>query len=425
VRQLNSFQAAKKALSRRGASADMLATDEREQAVRKIIEEVANRGDAALLDYTEEFDGVKLSSLEVPAEVIKAAAGKIDAGLLSALKLAANRVQVYHLKQKYSLLEESTDEGLGWTIQPLERVGIHTPGFTAPLPSSLIMTAIPAKVAGVNEVIVTAPPGRDGSVSPIILAAADITGVDRVFSVGGAQAIAAMAFGTETIPAVDKVCGPGNIFTMLAKKLLYGTVGIDGLYGPSEVLIIADETADPAYCASDLLAQAEHPLASPVLVTTSPDLAEQVIAAMKKQLRELARPALTRSSINKRGIVAVVRNIEQAVVLANLYAPEHLLLMVEDANAYIKLVTNAGCIVAGDKATVVLGDYIAGPSHVLPTGGTARFSSPVNVTDFIKLTSVIDTDRVDIEEIGKAAQMLAEAEGLEAHAKAIEKRLKK
>jgi histidinol dehydrogenase len=288
------------------------------------------------------------------------------------------------------------------------------------------MTAIPARVAGVKEVIVVTPPMKGGDVSPITLAAADIAGVDRVFSVGGAQAIAALAFGTESIPKVDKICGPGNIFVTIAKRLVYGAVGIDGLQGPSEVLIIADETADPEYCAADLLAQAEHdPLASAILVTTSRSLVDEVQREVEKQLEGLERRAIATESLENNGTIAVVANMDEAVELSNLYAPEHLCLMVEKAASYVDRLSNAGCIVVGRKPTVILGDYVAGPSHVLPTEGTARFSSPLSVLDFVKLTSVIDVDEAVLQELGPAAALIARAEGLEAHAKAVEKRLEK
>ncbi len=420
---IEGFEAAKEALSRQGPSKVTLTTDDREQAVRQIVEDVRQRGDAALLDYTEKFDGVKLSVLEVTREQIAAASQKVDSELLKALKLAAGRIEAYHQSQKNSLFKEKTEKGVGWLVKPLEKIGIYVPGGMAFYPSTVLMTAIPAKVAGVKEVIVVTPPGKDGAVNPVTLTAAGIAGVDRVFSVGGAQAIAALAFGTETMPAVDKVCGPGNIYVLLAKKLLYGVAGIDGLYGPSEVLIVADETANPVYCASDMLAQAEHILASAVLVTTSPDLAARVAEEIEKQLKELSQQTLAKESVEDRGMIAVVDSNDQAIELANLYAPEHLLLVVENATGWIDGITNAGCIVTGEKGTVVLGDYIAGPSHCLPTGGTARFGSPLNVSDFLKLISVIDTDKLDFQELGKAAQILAQAEGLDAHARAVEKRL--
>ena len=420
---IKSFEKAKIVLSRQGAAQGAFETDEREQVVRQIINDVHSRGDAALRDYTLKFDGVKLSKLEVSKKQIEAAYDEVDSKLASAMKLAARRIRTYHTAQKKSLVRDGSRAGLGWQMRPLNRVGIYTPGGTAPLPSSLLMTVIPAKVAGVKEIILATPPRRSGTVHPLILVAADIAGVDRVFSVGGAQAIAALAFGTESIPAVDKVCGPGNIYVTLAKKFLYGVVGIDGLYGPSEVLIIADATANPVYCAADLLAQAEHNSGSAVLVTTSQNLADRVIREADKQLKVLFKSDYARKSLEERGVVAVVANMNQAIEIANFYAPEHLCLMVAKAESYLDRITNAGCIVLGEKGTVVLGDYIAGPSHVLPTGGTARFSSPLNVTDFVKLTSVINVDDALLKKLGPAAQTLATAEGLEAHAKAVGRRL--
>jgi len=421
---IEGFESVKAVLSRQGAAQWTLEANDREEEVRQIINGVRSRGDDALFEYTARFDGVELTSLEVGQEQIKNAYREVDAGLVSALQLAAGRITAYHEKQKVSLLNEGVKEGAGWLIRPLQRVGVHVPGFTAPLPSSLLMTVIPARVAGVGEVILVTPPTSGGSVSPVTLVAADIAGVDRIFSVGGAQAIAALAFGTETIPAVDKVCGPGNIYVLLAKKLLYGTVGIDGLFGPSEVLIIADETADPEYCAADLLAQAEHdPLSSAVLITTSRSLADRVNREVERQLKDLTHRDIAAESLKQQGMIGVVADMDEAVELANLYAPEHLLLIVADAASYLDRIYNAGCIILGEKATVVLGDYIAGPSHVLPTGGTARFGSPLNVSDFVKLTSVVDMDDASLKELGQAAQTLAQAEGLDAHARAMEKRL--
>ncbi len=432
------FQSAREALSRQAAKEVPGA----EQTVRRIIKAVRNRGDAALLYYTRKYDGVRLTSLEVSKEAISNAYGKVDAGLVSALKLAAERIRSFHLAQKEALLRESTRAGAGWLIRPLARVSVNAPGFRAPLPSSLLMTAIPARVAGVEEIIVVTPPRRkedmsrrkgnevisplraDETVSPVILVAADIAGVDRVFAVGGAQAVAALAYGTKSIPPVDKICGPGNLYVTLAKKMVYGVVGIDGIFGTSEVLIIADETAKPDYCAADLLAQAEHdPLVSAILVTTSRRLADKVAQEVERQLKDLSRQAIAAESLENRGMIAVVDNVDEAIELANLYAPEHLCLMVKEADSYISKVYNAGCIFVGEKATVALGDYVAGPSHVLPTGGTARFSSPLNVTDFIKLTSVINIDEAGLKELGPAASTIARAEGLEAHARAVEKRL--
>jgi len=422
VRIIEGFKLAKPVLSRQTPK-ELFGGDERKQAVRQIVNDVRDRGDAALFDYTERFDGVKLTSLEVSKKQIASAYQEVDKELVSALKLAAKRIRSFHLRQKRSI-RGFYKQGLGQLVRPLERIGAYAPGGTASYPSTVLMTAIPARVAGVKEIILVTPPRANGAVPPLTLVAADIAGVDRVFSIGGAQAIAALAFGTESIPKVDKVCGPGNIYVTWAKKLLYGVVGIDGLYGPSEVLIIADETANPAYCAADLLAQAEHdPLASTILLTTSRRLAEKVNQELKQQLKSLKRHAIAAESLQNRGIIAVVANVDEAIELANLYAPEHLCLMVRGADAYVDRVSNAGCIVVGEKATVVLGDYVLGPSHVLPTGATARFSSPLNILDFVKFTSVINTDELDIKQLGKAAAIIARAEGLDAHARAVEKRL--
>jgi histidinol dehydrogenase len=420
---IEGFEPAKAALSRL-TSAEFYQTD-LEPKVRQIIDEVRRRGDAALFDYTKKFDGVKLTSLEVSKKQIKSAYDEVDKELVSALKLAAERIRSYHQKQKRSIWSIATKKGFGQLIRPLERIGAYAPGGTACYPSTVLMTAIPARVAGVKEVILVTPPKASGMVPAPTLVAADIAQVDRVFSVGGAQAIAALAFGTESIPKVDKICGPGNIFVVLAKKLVYGTVGIDGLAGPSEVLIIADETANPRYCAADLLAQAEHdPLASAILITNSKRLAEEVNQEVEQQLKGLERQALAAESLRNQGMIAVVASVDEAIELANLYAPEHLCLMVKGADAYIDQIANAGCIFIGDKATVVLGDYVFGPSHVLPTGATARFGSPLNILDFTKFISLVDVDEASLKQLGKTAATIARAEGLEAHARAVEKRLK-
>jgi histidinol dehydrogenase len=416
---LKGFKLAEEVLSRR-ASTEFY-DNSLEPEVKEIVDEVRGGGDAALFGFTLKFDRVKLSSLEVTNEQIKDAYRQADDELISALKLAADRIGSFHQKQKDSLFKESA----GQLVRPLERVGVYAPGGTAAYPSTVLMTAVPARIAGVGEVILTTPPRPDGVVSPATLVAADIAGVNRVFSVGGAQAIAALAFGTESVPAVDKICGPGNIFVVLAKKLVYGVVDIDGLPGPSEVVIIADETANPAYCAADLLAQAEHdPLASAILITTSKRLADDVNREIEQQLKELERRAIAAESLLKQGVIAVVADIDEAIKLANLYAPEHLCLMIKGADALVERLVNAGCIVIGDSATVVLGDYIFGPSHVLPTGATARFASPLNVLDFVKLTSLLNVDKTALKKLGKAAAIIARAEGLEAHARAVEKRLK-
>ena len=438
MRIIEGFQSAKSALTRQSLSElysvspavkqrlkEMFGTEDPETAVRQIIGEVCQRGDTALFDYTFKIDGVKLTSLEVGREQVTSAYREVNEELVSALKLAAERIRVFHSAQKDNIWHELTGQGLGQLIRPLERVGVYVPGGTASYPSTVLMTAIPAKVAGVKEVILVTPPKSDGAVSPLTLVAADMAGVDRIFGIGGAQAIAALAFGTESIPRVDKICGPGNVFVVLAKKLVYGVVGIDGLQGPSEVVIVADERANPKYCALDLLAQAEHdPLASAILITTSRRLADEVDPEVEQQLKGLERQAIAAESLENRGVIAVVSSVDEAIELANIYAPEHLSLMVDKAKAYIDKVSNAGCIFIGEKSTVVLGDYVAGPSHVLPTGGTARFSSPLNITDFVKFINLVTIDEASLSKLGQAASAIARAEGFEAHARAIEERLK-
>jgi len=393
-----------------------------EQATRQIINEVRDKGDAALFDYTSRIDGVELASLEISKEQIASSYREVSSELVSALKLAAERIRSFHTIQKDNIWKSL---GSGELIRPLERVGVYVPGGTACYPSTVLMTAILAKVAGVSEVILVTPPRLAGSIPPPTLVAADIAQVDRIFCVGGAQAIAALAFGTESIPKVDKICGPGNIFVVLAKKLVYGVVDIDGLQGPSEVLVIADERANPEYCAAELLAQAEHdPLASAILITTSRRLADEVNQEVEQQLEVLERQAIIEQSLENRGMIAVVANVDEAIELSNLYAPEHLCLVVDKADTYIDKVSNAGCIFIGENSTVVLGDYVAGPSHVLPTGGTARFSSPLNIIDFIKFTSLVTIDKNDLEQLAPVALTIARAEGFEAHARALERRLK-
>ena len=434
---IEGFQSAKSVLSRQVLtefyptsltlelkSKRLPARDEAEREVRKIIDEVRKRGDSAVRAYTSKYDGLKLTSLEVSKEHIASAHRGVNAELVSALRLAAERIRSFHSVQKDKIWGDISRQGSGQLIRPLERIGLYVPGGAVPYPSTVLMTAIPAKVAGVNEVIMVTPPKANGAVPPSILVAADIAGVDRILSVGGAQAIAALAFGTESVPKVDKICGPGNIFVTLAKRLVYGVVDIDGLQGPSEVLIIADETADPRYCAADLLAQAEHdPLASAILITTSRQLADKINREVEQQLQELQCRAIATESLVAKGKIAVVADVDEAIELANLYAPEHLCLMVKEPNSHINKVSNAGCIVIGGKATVVLGDYVAGPSHVLPTGGTARFSSPLSVNDFTKLINWISIDGVDLKQLSRAAAIIARAEGLKAHAIAVEKRL--
>ena len=438
LRIVKGFKQAESCLKRQASSGDysvspvlkrrlkeMFGTDDPEQAVKQIIAEVRNRGDAALIDYSLKIDRVKLGSLEVGKDEVSKAYRQVEPELLTALKLAAGRILSFQVAQKDAFLSGVAKMAPGTLIRTLECVGVYAPGGTACYPSTVLMTAIPAKVAGVNQVILVTPPAANGAVPTATLVAADIAKVDRIFCIGGAQAVAALAYGTQSIPSVDKICGPGNIFVMLAKKLVYGVVDIDGLQGPSEVVIIADETASPQYCAADLLAQAEHdPLASAILITTSQQLADQVSRELERQLDTLERKAIATESLANRGMIVVVAGTGEAIRLANLYAPEHLCLMVKEADSYIGQITNAGCIFVGQKPTVVLGDYVAGPSHALPTGGTARFSSPLNITDFIKYMNVVTVDDASLRELGPAAITIARAEGFEAHARAVEKRLR-
>lgn len=421
MRLVEGYEAARAALARTRASGE---TAEREWTVREVIDKVRAGGDRALLDYTERFDGVKLDSLEVGRELIDRALDGTDPALRSALELAERRVAAFHQQQMEALGVDSASKKLGWVMRPLGSVGVYAPGFQAPLPSSVLMTAVPARVAGVKEIVLVTPPGRNGSPSPLTLAAAKLAGVSRVFSLGGAQAIAALAYGTETVPRVDKVCGPGNVYVTLAKQLVFGDVGIDGLYGPSEVVVIADDTARPDYVAADLLGQAEHGSgATAILITTSKQLAEAVNGEIEQQVTALDRSEVARESLAGQGLVAVVGTLGEALDLANGYAPEHLCLVVKDAAQYIDKVENTGCLFVGESSLEVLVDYVAGPSHVLPTGGTARFGAALNVTDFLRIMTVATTDAADLRELGGAAATIARAEGLDAHARAVERRL--
>ena len=439
MKTVNGFKQAKPLLSRKATFGDysvsaslkkrlleMFATEDPQQAVKQIIDTVRHRGDAAIFDYTRQIDGVKLDSLAVSRKQIKEAVKSIDSRLMVALKLAADRIYSFHLAQKNGVEAGVDAMGYGTIMRPLEKVGVYAPGGTASYPSTVLMTALPAKIAGVAQVILVTPPAKDGRVPAATLAAADIARVDKVFCIGGAQAIAALAYGTKTVPKVDKICGPGNIFVMLAKKLVYGAVDIDGLQGPSEVIIIADKTAKAANCAAEILAQAEHDaLAEAILITDSAELAAEVKAELEMQLKELERKKIAVEALNSGGVIAIVDNIDEAIELSNLYAPEHLCLDVKDSAACMDRITNAGCVFIGDEPTVVMGDYVAGPSHALPTGGTARFSSPLNITDFIKYTNVVNTNRESLAELGETAITIARAEGLEAHARVIEKRMQR
>jgi histidinol dehydrogenase len=394
------------------------------EAVVKIVNDVRNLGDSALYEYTFKIDGIQLKSLEIERRDIDDAYKNISPDLLSAFKLAAERITRFHHEQKEAIWKGVDGNEWGQIIRPLKRVGFYIPGGLASYPSTVLATVIPAKVAGVNEIIVTTPPKADGTVPDMTLVAADIAGVNRIFSIGGAQAIAALAYGTNTIPKVDKICGPGNVFVMLAKKQVFGAVGIDALQGPSEVLVIGNESTNPSYCAADLIAQAEHDtLAQSTLITTSRKLASDVQIEITKQLSDLPRKQIAIDSLEKNGKIVIVDSIEEAIELANIYAPEHLELLFENAEKYLNKITNAGCVFVGNYSTEPIGDYVAGPSHALPTGGTARFSSPLNILDFIKITDIVKVDSKLIKKIGMSAVAIAKAEGLDAHARAVEKRL--
>jgi len=395
-----------------------------QEVVDRIIGDVRRKGDKALLDYTEKLDGVRLDSLEVDGREVAAAYDITNKELISALEYAAKRIRDFHVACGHKAGLIPSDRHLKRQILPLQRVGLYVPGGTAAYPSTVLMMAIPAKVAGVEEVVMVSPPAKDGSIPAPTLVAANIAGVNHIFKVGGAQAIAALAFGTQSIPRVDKICGPGNIFVTLAKKMVYGTVALDGLEGPSEIIILADEKADPVICAADLLAQAEHdPLASVILITTSANLADQVDREIGIELGKLKRRSAAGTAIEG-GMLVLVDDMTQAVELVNLFAPEHLSIMTSNASTLIPKIHNAGCIFIGKNSPVVLGDYVAGPSHVLPTGGSARFDSPLGVTDFLKVTNVIALDETVMRELGQVAVEIAKAEGLDAHARAVEKRLK-
>jgi histidinol dehydrogenase len=393
-----------------------------QEVVNRIVGEIRGKGDKALLDYTEKLDGVRLDSLEVNRQEVVAAYDIIDKKVISALELAATRIRDFHLACEHKTGVFPIDKHLSQRILPLQRVGLYVPGGSAAYPSSVLMMAAPAKVAGVKEIIMVSPPGKDGRIPAPTLIAAEIAEVNRIFKIGGAQAIAALAFGTESIPRVEKICGPGNIFVTLAKRMVYGTVDIDGLEGPSEIIIVADEQANPALCAADLLAQAEHdPLASVILITTSAELADQVGKEIEIQLGKLKRRSTAGTAIEA-GMLVLVDDMAQAVELVNLFAPEHLSIMTSDASTLVPKIHNAGCIFIGENSPVVLGDYVAGPSHVLPTGGSARFSSPLGVMDFLKVTNIIALDEPAMRELAQAAVEIAEAEGLDAHAQAMERR---
>ena len=393
-----------------------------EQAVSKILSDVRINGDAALQKWTQTLDQIDLAPTPVSKALVRSALDSISTAQRDALEQAAARIEAFHRRQPVtSWFTNELGGTLGQILRPIQRVGLYIPGGTAPLPSTVLMSVIPARVAGVKEIVLVTPPNRsladkNPPIDPMILAACAIAGVDEIYPLGGAQAIAALAYGTESIQAVDKIFGPGNLFVTLAKRQVYGVVGIDGLAGPTETMVIADESANPAWVAADLLAQAEHDfLASAILLTPSPKLIEKVQLEAARQIEECARAEIIAASIENRGGIVLTRDLDEAIELANHYAPEHLALSVSDPWRWVEKINNAGGVFLGEHSFEVLGDYLAGPSHVMPTGGSARFASPLNVTDFVKIISLIALDAKTAHETGPTAATLAEAEGLDAH----------
>ena len=401
-----------------------------ESAVAEIIETVKKGGDEALFSYTEKFDHCKMDAahIRVTREEIDEAYQKVDADFVEVMKKSAANIRAFHEKQLRNSWFDPKPDGtiLGMKILPIAIAGVYVPGGKAAYPSSVLMNVLPAKVAGVERIIMTTPPGADGKVNPGTLVAAHIAGVVEIYKVGGAQAIAAMAFGTQSIPKVDKITGPGNIFVALAKKACFGYVSIDSIAGPSEILVIADETANPRYVAADLLSQAEHDeLASAILITTSKTLADQVSVEVDRFVANLSRREIIEKSLNNYGYILLVDSLDEAADTANEIASEHLEILTKDPFAMMTKIRNAGAIFLGEYSSEPLGDYFAGPNHVLPTNGTARFFSPLNVDDFLKKTSIISYSRPALEKIHQDIECFAENEGLTAHANSIRVRFEK
>ncbi|AVK60875.1 histidinol dehydrogenase [Lactobacillus sp. CBA3605] len=392
--------------------------------VQKIIARVIKEGDTALKAYEKQFDQIDIEAFKLSAATIDAAYEQLDPQVKAALMLAKRNITSFHEKEKTTGFMDTEQPGVlrGQKLLPLNRVGLYVPGGTAAYPSTILMSALPAKIAGVNEIIMVTPPQKDG-INPAVLAAAKIAGVDAIYQVGGAQAIAALAYGTESIPQVDKIIGPGNVFVATAKKQVFGQVAIDMVAGPSEIGIIADDSAKPRELAADLLSQAEHdPLARPILITDSPKLAQAVSDNVTRQLKVLPRTEIATAAVNNKGFIAVVDQVTAMFDLMNTVAPEHLEIQLENPTQYLSLIKNAGSVFLGRYASEPLGDYVAGPNHILPTSGTARFSSPLGVYDFVKRTSFVQYTRAALAKEADAITTLARVEGLEGHARAIEAR---
>jgi len=405
------------------------ATEEVAAAVKAVVERVRKEGDPAVLEYTEKFDKAKFSlkEMRVSPDEIRAAYAKVESKKVEALKLAAQNIRAFHEKQKMSSWVSQEDDGviLGQLARPIRSVGIYVPGGKACYPSSVLMNVIPATVAGVEQLVMCSPaPG--GELNPYILVAADIAGVKEIYKIGGAQAVAAMAYGTATIPRVDKIVGPGNIYVATAKRYVFGQVDIDMIAGPSEILVIADHTANPMFVAADLLSQAEHDeLASSILVTTSREIADKVDAEVERQLANLSRKEIARKAIDRFGAIVLSPSLQDAADVSNSIAPEHLELAVEKPFEFLALIKNAGAIFLGHYTPEPVGDYIAGPNHVLPTGGTARFFSPLSTDSFMKKSSLIFYTREGLDKVGEAVMQIADVEGLEAHGNTIKVRMAK
>jgi histidinol dehydrogenase len=393
------------------------------QSVNQMLDDVRKDGDSAVLRYAKLLDGSDLEEFSVTKKQMTQARDSISKELRESLELAAERIRNFH---RSTMPDQWVDrnQGLGELIRPLERVGLYAPGGSAAYPSTVLMTAVPAKVAGVREVILCTPPQRGESLNPAVIVAAEIAGVDNLYQVGGVPAIAAMAFGTKSVPKVDKICGPGNIFVSYAKKLVQGSVDIDGVFGPTETIVLADESANASFCAADLIAQAEHdPLATAILITNSQRLIAETEAEVDRMLATQARGDVAKAALDRQGKVVLVDSLEEAVDLVNRIAPEHLCLLLDDPWSWVDKIKHAGGLFLGEYSPEVMGDYIAGPSHVMPTGGTARFGSALSVHHFLRTMPVVGLTPTEFQKLGTAAVHIADAEGLSGHASAIQVRL--
>ncbi|AFZ44283.1 histidinol dehydrogenase [Halothece sp. PCC 7418] len=395
----------------------------KEEAVQEIIQTVRKKGDQALLDYTAKFDQLTLTvdQLRVSGSELDAAYQQVSKELIDAIALARQQIEAFHRQRTpKSWVEFGNQTVLGKRYTPVDRAGLYVPGGRAAYPSTVLMNAVPAKVAGVERRVMVTPPGADGKITPAVLVAAQEAGIEEIYRIGGAHAIAALAYGTERIPEVDVITGPGNLYVTLAKKMVYGTVGIDSLAGPSEVLVIADQNANPVYVAADLLAQAEHdPMAAAILLTTEEKLAQQVQEEVQKQLADHPRRTLTEKSIANYGVVIIVNSLKEAAELSNIFAPEHLELEVEDPWEMLHLIRHAGAIFMGHSTPEAVGDYLAGPNHTLPTSGAARYASALGVETFMKHSSLIEYSQTALDHVSQAIQTLAEAEGLHSHSESV------